>query len=204
VVRLTTTTELLVALRRGRDEPAWNLFVDRYRPVLVGVARQLGLGAEDSQDAAQQTLLEFVRDFGLGRYDRTRSRLRSWLMAILRHRVADLHRLRVRQGTRDSRSDIELAELDRSASETLDRMWQSELDRRVLEEALGRLRADAQIADRSLRAFELTVLQDVPAEAAAEACGMTVNAVYIARGRIASRLRRIIAALEPAFDEAPE
>ncbi|MFO0873877.1 MAG: sigma-70 family RNA polymerase sigma factor [Phycisphaerales bacterium] len=208
MAHLTTTTQLLESLRRGHDEPVWSLFVERYRPVLVAVARRMGLDAEDAEDAAQQALVEFARDFGRGRYDRSRGRLRTWLLAILRHRVADLKRLRSRRApgaptNPEGRAHSSRLEeiVDAGAEDALERIWQAEIERRVLETALDRLRGEGHVTERSLRAFELMVLRDVSAEAAAEACGMTINAVYIARGRVAARLRRLVELLAPAYDE---
>jgi hypothetical protein len=38
-----TTTEMLAALHDARNEPAWEAFDARYRPIIVGFARNLGL-----------------------------------------------------------------------------------------------------------------------------------------------------------------
>ena len=187
----------------------WNLFVERYRPVLVAVGQRLGLGPEDAQDVAQQTLMEFVRDLGRGRFDRSRGRLRTWMLAILRHRVVDLQRLRgglsaagVSSGP-PSDDSLAMEVADPAAEEAVERLWQAAVDRRVIDMALGQLRGDRRVAAKSLEAFELTVLHEVPPEAAAKACGMTINAVYIARSRVAARLRRLVDLLAPAYEEEP-
>lgn len=195
--RLTTTTELLDALRRGPQASAWSGFVDRYTPVLRGVASKLGLGPDDAEDVAQQTLMEFIRDFGRGSFDRRKARLRTWLLAILRHRVSDLRRLRARDAAVLGIQPIP----DAPGDEVLDSLWQRQIERRRLEEGLAAIRTESKLSAKSLLAFELTVLRGVPHEAAAVECGMTVNAVYIAKGRVLRRLESLVAALDLAFSE---
>lgn len=196
------TTAMLVSLRRGRDDPAWDVFVERYQPILVGVARHLGLGAEDALDVTQQTLLEFVRDFQADRYDRSRGRLRHWVLGILRHRVADLQRMHGRE-RRHARSVGEAppAAIDGVPADVIEGAWQREVDRRMLEDALQSLREQTRVSPQSLKAFELTAIRGVPAEAAASACGMSVDGVYVARSRVAARLRQILSDIERAYAE---
>lgn len=196
-LRLTTTTELLEALRRDVGASAWSGFVARYTPVLQGVAAKLGLGPDDAEDVTQQTLLEFIRDFRRGEFDRRRARLRTWIFSILRNRVADIHRLRAR----DASALGVLATGEVPTDELLDDLWQRQVERRQLEEALAALRGQSQISPRSLLAFELTVLRDVPPEAAASECGLSVNAVYIAKSRVTKRLELLVAELASAYSE---
>lgn len=195
--RLTTTTELLEALGRGSGASVWLGFLERYTPVLRGVAGKLGLGPEDAEDVAQQTLMEFVRDFGRGRFDRNRARLRTWILSILRHRVADIRRLRARDA---AVAGVRTA-AEGPSDEQMDGLWQREVDRRQIEEALELLRTRWRTSAASLRAFELTALRDVPAKAAALECGLSVNAVYLAKFRFTQRLKEIVAELAPAYSE---
>ena len=88
--RTHTTTALLAALHDLSDQPAWREFEGRYAPIISGVARRMGLSESDSQDVMQETMLQFIRDYRAGKYDRTRGRLRSWIIGIARHRIADI------------------------------------------------------------------------------------------------------------------
>lgn len=80
-----TTTKLLDALRDYRNEPAWAEIDARYRSVIRGLARQLGLGECDAEEAAQQSLTEFVRAYRDGQYDRRKGRLSPWILEIAHH-----------------------------------------------------------------------------------------------------------------------
>ena len=89
-----TTTALLDDLADPANEAVWHDFDARYRPVLVGFGRRLGLGAEDAADAAQDALARFVRSYREGRYDRGRGRLSSWIIGIARNCIVDQMRTR--------------------------------------------------------------------------------------------------------------
>lgn len=89
----------------------------------------------------------------------------------------------------------------RSLDAHLDEAWERELERRIAVEAFSRLRTSTSIAESTLRAFELVAIREVPAEAVATQCGMTVDQVYVARSRVASRLRELVASVAAEWQE---
>ncbi|MFO0829333.1 MAG: sigma-70 family RNA polymerase sigma factor [Phycisphaerales bacterium] len=192
---MTTTTALLGVLVQSADEDAWEEFVDRYRPIIVAIGLRLGLPEADAVDVAQQTLLEFVRDLRAGKYDRTKGRLRNWLLCIAEHRVRDHQRIAARYER--------LAPLASASgvidSERLEEAWCVEERRLILVEALRRLRGQTLLDERTIRAFELTALRSVPAEVVAKECAMTTAQVYVARNRALTKLREIVRELETAY-----
>lgn len=197
----TTTTALLDALRAGDDGPTWSAFIDRYGPILRAVGRRLGLGDEDAADVAQQALLEFVRDMREGRYDRTRGRLRSWLVAIAQNRARDLRRRAAvrRRGVVDPAGGLEAQPDLRLDPTALEALWDEEERKAIAAEAWREVQERSRIDERTLRAFELVALRGVPAEEAAESCGMTVDSIYTAKSRVAARLRRVVDELEALY-----
>lgn len=191
-----TTTKLLDALRDHTNEPAWSHIDARFRPVIAGLARRLGLSDADADEAAQQTLAEFVRAYREGRYDRTKGRLSSWILGIARH--TSLGMLRTGRRAELVGATI-LAELpDETALRTI---WTDERDRAILDKSLVMLREESSIDERTLLAFELVGLRGVPAANVAERCGMTTDQVYVAKARVTKRLRVLVGELTAAFEE---
>ncbi|MFO0985169.1 MAG: sigma-70 family RNA polymerase sigma factor [Planctomycetota bacterium] len=189
---LTTNTVLLQGLADPGNDQVWGEFDLRYRPVLAGFARKLGLSAEDAEDAAQDALVRFAREYRAGRYQRERGRLRSWLFAMARACVADLRRKRTPE--RGGRGDSVLQELPAAAE--LDRVFESEWRAAILRAGMRELRQSLGADPDSARVLERIALEGrSPAEVATE-FGMTVNAVYIAKHRALERLRAILARLE--------
>lgn len=193
---LRTTTKLLDALRDHGNEPAWAQIDSRYRPVISGLARRLGLGEADADEVAQQSLAEFVRAYREGRYDRAKGRLSSWILGIAHHTALSVHRAARRDGSKAGAAIPEVA--DESALRTL---WTFERDRAILARAMGTLRDSSAIDDRSLTAFELFALRSVPAPEVAAQCAMSVEQVYVVKTRITKRLRGLVDEMTAAFEE---
>lgn len=196
ILATRTTTKLLDALRDHGNEPAWAQIDGRYRPVIRGLARQLGLREADAEEVAQQSLAEFVRAYREGRYDRTKGRLSSWILGIAHHTTLRVLRTRKRDNAAGA------AALAQVPDETaLRSIWTDERDRAILARAMGMVRDESEVDDRTMLAFELVALRGVPAPEAADQCRMNVDQVYVAKSRVTKRLRKLVDELTAAFEE---
>lgn len=189
-----TTTRLLDALRDPDNEPVWTQVDARYRPVICGLARRLGLKESDADDVAQHTLTEFVRSYREGRYEREKGRLSSWILGIAHH--ATIRVLRQRKRDAGSIEDSHVVDDGQLRS-----YWSDERDRVILARAMGILRDESEVEDRTLLAFELVALRGVPASEAAAQTGLSVEQVYVARSRVTRRLRTLVQEMTDAFEE---
>ena len=105
-----TTTALLTGLFDPRNAAAWEAFDRRYRPILIGFARNCGAKDVDAAEVAQETIVRFVEEYRAGKYDRNRGRLGAWLVTIARYRLLDSRR---RAGTaRIERAESAMVDLD--------------------------------------------------------------------------------------------
>jgi len=191
-----TTTRLLDALKDHANEPVWTQLDARYRPVIAGLARRLGATGAESEEVAQQTLAEFVQAYRLGRYDRSKGRLSSWVLGIARNTtLAAIRRRRRESGVTAETAQPEVDE------ESLRRVWADERDKVILLRALAVLRDESSIDDRTLSAFELVALRGVPAAEVGAQCGMSVDQVYVAKSRVTRSLRAEVQRLTEAFEE---
>ena len=191
-----TTTKLLDALHDLQNEPAWAHLDARYRRVIAGLARRLGLNEADADEVAQQTLAEFVRAYREKRYDRSKGRLSSWILGIAHHTSLRIMRNQRRDGPAATGPLSEIAD-----ERTLRSIWTDERDRAILARAIGLIRDEADVDDRTLNAFELVALRGVPAAEAAAQSGMSVDQVYVAKSRVTKRLRTLVGELTSAFEE---
>jgi RNA polymerase sigma factor (sigma-70 family) len=194
-----TTTALLEYLADPANEDVWREFDARYRPILVAFGRRLGLSSEDAVDAAQETLVRFVASYRQGRFDRTRGRLRSWIIGIARHCIMDIHNARA---TRRERRGI--SAVDQVPDEDgLVAIWDAERDEAILARGIEQLRARSAADPRTLEAFERVALRrQRPADVAVQ-LDMTPNDVYLAKHRCLKRLREIVAELESLYEVPP-
>lgn len=190
-----TTTSLLDGLLDPRNDEVWRGFDARYRPIIIAVARHLGLGNEDAEDVAQQTLLDVVRGHREGKYVRGKGRLRWWILGIARHRIADIHRRRIRR--LDQLGDSELNDIPDDAR--LEEVWDAEQERAILEAAMTELRACSRTESQTLRAFEMVARCGMKAELVAAECGMPVAEVYRVKHRLTKRLREFVTRLNGLY-----
>lgn len=198
---LTTVTSaaLLQSLRDPANATVWNDYVGRYRPLLLGYARRLGLADADAEDVAQHVLLEFATGFRAGRFDPARGRLRDWLFGIARTSVKGWRRrLAARPvqftGTEGATDAVERIE---DTDHDLEKLWEQEWRDAVLRQCLVEVRRE--VSEQTLMAFDLFARRGLPATEVAQQLGMTENAVFGAKRRVLRRIREIQPLLEEAW-----
>jgi len=189
-ISVATSASLLAALSDPDNRTVWNQYVGRYRPLLVRYGRRLGLGADEAEDVAQQTLLTFSTSYRAGRYELGKGRLRSWLFGIARNELLQFRR----RGRRDvqapeSRGGDGLFD-QIAAREDLEAVWEQEWRKAVLGACLEQVRREVQ--PQSYEAFDLFALQGRPAVEVAARLGVTPNAVFLAKRRILHRVRELL------------
>lgn len=191
-----TTSALLEALKDCEDQAVWSELDGRYRPVVIGLARKLGLSHSDAEDVAQEVLSRLVAAYRQGKYDRGRGRLRTWIVSIARNCVMDAHRARAARRVRQSESVISGI----PSKDTFARLWDEEHRAVLFNRAMSELRSTTRMDERTLRAFEAVGLRGESAADVAKALGMGINSVYAAKSRCTKELREIVARLSIAYE----
>ena len=194
-LRTTTTSMLLDGLRDVRNSEVWEAFDDRYRTIITGLARRMGLQPPDDDDVAQETLVQFARDYQAGKYVRGQGKLRSWILGIARHRIADLHRHRARRREWREASGIDAVPSDERLSE----IWDEEHEAEILRQGLAELREVSRLDTTTVEIFERMVLKQESPATISEELGIPAQSVYRAKHRCLGRLSRIVASLETRY-----
>lgn len=192
-----TTTLLLERLKDSRDTRAWEMFDQRFRGVITATAAKLGLAEADAADAAQETILQALRDYQAGKYDRSKGRLSTWIIAIAHHRIVDSMRKRRRE--RDLAAGSRAGADEDPSTGDVAAVFDQALERRIFEQAWEKIQAESKLAHETLLAFELSALRQVPAAQVAARCGMSVDQVYVAKNRVSRRLQEMVEELSRAF-----
>jgi RNA polymerase sigma-70 factor, ECF subfamily len=176
----TTSFSLLERLRQsGKPEAEWKRFVQLYTPLLFYWARKLGLTAPDAADLVQDVFVVLVQKLPEFVYDRQKKNFRGWLRTILFNKWRDLCRRRKgRQGP------VLSEELPDDAALFAEEEYRAHL----VQQALQLMQAEFQ--PTTWKACWEYMILDRPAEEVARELGMTVNAVYLAKTRVLSRLRQ--------------
>lgn len=183
----TTDPSLIEAAKDWRDDANWREFFERYAPAIRRHACASGLSETEAEDVVQETMLKVSRYLPSFKYDRTVCKFRSWLNQIVNQRIFEaLHRRR-----RSGFSEVSLDQLREvvhaTEAPTGDPVVQTEIDHRLLEACLARVRARAQ--PRHWQVFEAHALHGLSAEETARRYDTTAANVWVVRHRIVKRLR---------------
>jgi RNA polymerase sigma-70 factor (ECF subfamily) len=184
-----TSASLLERLRCQPDDAAWRRLVDLYMPLLRGWLSRQGLQASDVDDLVQDVLAVVVRELPQFQHNRRTGAFRRWLRTILVHRLRDFWR--ARRARPQPTGDSELLRVLEQLSDPdnpLSRLWDEEHDQYVVRRLLERI--ESEVTPSTWQAFRRVVVEGRDEEAVAAELGLSVNAVFIAKSRVLSRLRR--------------
>jgi RNA polymerase sigma-70 factor (ECF subfamily) len=183
-----TRASLLVRLRDARDAEAWRQFAGLYGPLIYRFGRRHHLQDADAADLTQDVLQSVSAAIGRLEYDPARGSFRGWLFTLVHRRLADLLARQRRQGQASGASDARSL-LEGLPAEEVDH-WNREYERRLFAWAAGKARREFALS--TWRAFWQTAVRGQGATEVAEALGLSVGAVYVARSRVQARLRQLI------------
>lgn len=183
-----TSVSLLDRVRVRGDEASWQTLIEIYTPLIRGWLRQhAGLEA-DAEDVIQDVLAVVVRRIPEFHREPRTGAFRAWLRTITINCFRDAWKKRRRvKPAADSRVEELLQQLADPAS-GLSRIWDEEHDRHVTQRLLQIIRGE--FTEKTWLAFQRFALAEEPAETVANDLGMTVNAVFIAKSRVLTALRR--------------
>lgn len=193
---LQTTTTLLEGLLDARNDAVWREFAVRYEPVILSIARRLGLNDQDALDAAQETLIRFLQEYRAGKYDREKGRLGAWITAMARFRIADAYRAKARD--RKARGDSAFEFIP--TEDEMEKIWDEECRREIIRKAMERLSEGTNLNDQTVVLFRaLTLEQKRPTDVAREH-DVSIDVVYKAKQRCLTQLRTIVDELNVAYE----
>jgi RNA polymerase sigma-70 factor (ECF subfamily) len=184
-----TSTSLLDRLRDDSDQVAWQRLVDLYSPYIRGWLRRNGLVGQDADDQVQEVLLVVVRRLPEFRREPHAGAFRRWLRTITVNCLRNFWRARQARPTATGDSNF-IGMLDNLADpeSDLSQQWDREHDQHVTKQLLELIKPSFEAA--TWTAFQRVAIDGAaPADVAAE-LGITVNAVFIAKSRVMSRLRQ--------------
>jgi RNA polymerase sigma factor (sigma-70 family) len=186
-----TRASLLIRIRDRGDHAAWSQFVDVYQPLVHGFARKHGLQEADAADLTQEVLRAVARSVGRLDYDPRRGTFRGWLFTVVRNQLRDFleRKRRQVQGSGDTGVQQSLNEQPAPIGGP-EEEWDRAYERRLFTWAAEQVRAGVQGA--TWQAFWQTAVEGQSGQEVAQALGMSVAAVYLAKSRVMARLKEQI------------
>jgi RNA polymerase sigma-70 factor (ECF subfamily) len=194
---IPTRRSLLSRLKGWDDEDSWREFFDTYWRLIYSVALKAGLNACAAEDLVQETVLSVAQRMPGFTYDPSIGSFKSWLMAIVRRRIADHFRAHYRNDSRtESRADLPEDIADDSL-ERLEAIWEQEWQIQIRQAALEKVKR--RVTPQQFQMFDFYVMQRVPVREVAKTLGVSLMQVYLARHRIGQLIKGEIENLEKSM-----
>lgn len=197
---IPTRTTLIQRLKNWQDQSSWQDFFDTYWKLIYGVARKGGLTATEAQDVVQETMISVARQMPTFKYDRAIGSFKSWLLNTTRWRIIDQLRKREPSAAR-ALSDEEITvrtptteELVDPVSRKLDDLWNAEWEKNLLDAAISRVKR--RLDPQRYQIFDFYVNKEWPPDKVAEAFGISVDQVYLAKHRVTEMIKAEVKRLE--------
>ncbi len=188
-MKSSTSATLLDRLRDGRDGLAWDEFFQRYGLLIYTYASRRGCSSHTAEEIVQDVMLKLFERKDVFRYDPERGRFRDWLATVVRNKVAELRRRpAARDRARGGNGSDNLPE-PADGAVAPDDVWEAAFEQSLLWALLEVVRHEMD--PRSYLAFEMTVLNELPANKVAAHLGMSRSTVFRTRKKVLRRLEQL-------------
>ena len=197
---LPTRQTLLARLKNWQDQQSWQEFFDTYWRLIYGVAVQAGLSDAEAQEVVQETVLSVARAMGEFRVGSAYGSFKSWLLQIMRRRIADQFRKRdphlwkLATSADDTPHTATIERVPDPMSLVGDEVWDEQWRRNLGEIALTRVKQ--RTSPKQWLLFQHFVLMELPAREVALKCRVSLAQVYMAKYRLAAQIKKEVRRLE--------
>jgi RNA polymerase sigma factor (sigma-70 family) len=167
------------------DQAAWEEFVERYGPSVLGWCRRWGAQEADAQDVTQVVLAKLAVQMRHFTYDPSRS-FRSWLRTVARNAWRDSLDSRRPDAAGGGGRVFDLLADQKARDDLIDRL-EKQFDLELLEEAVRRVRGRVQ--PHTWNAYEMTAVEGLSGAEAATRLGLKIATVFAAKANVLKMLR---------------
>src|SRR5215475_5081360 len=200
---LPTRQSLLERLKRWDDQESWGDFFNLYWGLLYSTAIKAGLTDSEAQDVVQDTIILVSRKMEGFKYNPEVDSFKGWLLYLTRKRIAMEYRKRARGRPQQTSADIkeqkaEVEALPDPAVPGLEKVWDEEWHQTMWDAAIGQVKK--QVALKQFQMFDLYVVKERPAREVAQALGVAVAQVYLAKHRVSALVKHELLQLKARLE----
>ena len=189
-----TLIRSLADLAAGADEAAWARFVELYEPAVREFVRlqDPDMPAADRDDLVQEAFARLVPALRNRVFDPRKGRFRTFLSVIVKRLMVDRYRaLSARTGAVPIEDAEPVAETPAAAA-LVDMKWRLARHHAAVEHVF----AKSALSEQSRKVYLMSEVEGLAMKDIAAKLGLAPNAVR----RIASRVRKMIAAVEAEYE----
>jgi len=197
-----TRWSLVKRLKDWDDQESWRSFFNTYWRLIYAAARQSGLTDSEAQEVVQETVITVAKRMSSFNTDPSLGSFRNWLLQVTKSRIIDQLRKRPPPGRFQVRQ-AQSEDPDRTAtvervpdpeSLQLDNRWNQEWRRNLLDAAVESVKQ--KVNPRQYKIFYLHVVKKLPSRQVADALGVNLAQVYLAKSRVSALVKREVRRLE--------
>jgi RNA polymerase sigma-70 factor (ECF subfamily) len=196
---IPTRATLLQRLKNWQDQSSWQEFFDTYWKLIYRVALKAGLTETEAQDVVQETMVSVSKHMPAFKYDPAIGSFKAWLLKLTRWRILDQFRKRgplqhqsLSQDTATGTRTVD--KVVDPKSQDWDAVWNLEWEQTVLEAAL--LKVKRRVDPQKFQIFDLYVNKEWSPARVAEAFGVSIDQVYLAKHRVTDAIKEEVSRLE--------
>jgi RNA polymerase sigma-70 factor (ECF subfamily) len=200
---LPTRQSLVKRLKRLDDQESWRDFFNLYWGLLYSTAIKAGLSDSEAQDVVQDTIILVSKKMDGFKYDPAVDSFKGWLLYLTRKRIAMEYRKRARGRPQAAAADLndltaEIEALPDPAGLGQEKVWDEEWHQTMWEAAIAQVKK--QVALKQFQMFDLYVVKERPAREVAQALGVAVAQVYLAKHRVSALVKHELTQLKARFE----
>jgi len=197
---IPTRATLIQRLKDWQDQSSWQDFFDTYWKLIYGVALRSGMNEAEAQDVVQETMMSVAKYMPSFKYDPNIGSFKTWLLNMTRWRITDQLRKRGRftpyppppDDTVTATHPIET--VADPAIPDLESRWDAEWEETLYTAAVAHVKR--RLDPQKYQIFDFYVNKQWTSEKVAEAFGITVEQVYMAKHRVTEMIRNEVKRIE--------
>ena len=197
---IPTRATLIHRLKNWQDQSSWQDFFNTYWKLIYGVATKSGLKGTEAKDVVQETMFSVAKHMPNFKYDRKIGSFKAWLLNMTRWRIIDQLRKRGHSSGRHlfrddaSAADYLEAQLSNQSNTDLETLWDTEWEKNLYDAAITRVKS--RLDPQKYQIFDFYVNKRWEPDKVANAFGVSINQVYLAKHRVIELIKEEIKRLE--------
>lgn len=181
---ISTRRSLLSRLKDWKDQASWKDFFDTYWRLIFNTAKQSGLSNQEAEDVVQETVLSVCKYIPTFQYDPRKCSFKTWLLRVVRCRIADQYRKRAPQ-QQELTEYYEFRNCDppnETESNELEAIWDTEWKAYLVEESMRALKR--KVNPKHFQIFQLIFERKVKVAEVARLLKVNRAFVYLTKHRL--------------------
>ena len=186
---IPTRASLLARIKNLDDHASWQDFFDTYSKLIYAVSIKRGMTATEAEDVVQETMCAAMKHMPQFNYDRNVGTFKTWLLTMVRWRIADQFRKRAPIKNLPTTARVETSDALNNVPDhhDFDTIWNQQWEQALFDAAV--LKTRRNVDPEKFQIFDLLIKQHLSPAQVAESFHISVSHVYLVKHRITEEIK---------------